>query len=298
MTAMKGSPCRNFFPVGSLRFNISKFFCRAAVLLLAAQTLIGSVRAADSADHTTGSRKLSIAAAANLVYVLDALNAAFRGKNQSVSINVALGASGSLVAQIRHGAPYDVFLSADRTYPQSLIDSGDADAKSLMTFAHGELVLWTNKPDLKLSTLDAVLRDPAVKKIAIANPQTAPYGRAAKQVLEHLGAWTTVQPRIVFGENIAQTAQFVETGNADIGFVALSLLMAPQMKSRGSQLRVSADWYDPLAQAAVLTRRGVNNDAARQYLAFLASDEARAILQKFGYSAPSHASPKRSSIVE
>lgn len=291
MIAMKGSPCRKFFPVGSLRFNIRKFLSRAAVVLFAAQTLISSVRAADSPDLRPKSRELSIAAAANLVYVLDALNAAFRVKNEGVNITVAVGASGSLVAQIRHGAPYDVFLSADLAYPQSLIATGDADAKSLITFALGELVLWTNKPDLKLSSLEAVLRDSSVKKIAIANPQTAPYGRAAKQVLEHLGVWTTAQPRMVFGENVAQTAQFVETGNADAGFVALSLVMAPQMKSRGSRLSISADWYDPLAQAAVLTRRGANNEAARQFLAFLVSDEARAILQKFGYSAPSHAQP-------
>lgn len=230
--------------------------------------------------------QVSIAAAANLVYALDALNAVFRQAAPEVSVTVATGASGNLVAQIKNGAPFDVFLSADLDYPRALMQGGRADARSLVTFATGRLVLWTTKPGVDLPSVVSVVRNPAVQKIAIANVDTAPYGRAAQQALEKLGAWAGAQPKLVIGENITQTAQFVETGNADTGFVALSLVLSPKLKDRGRWLEVDAGLHAPLEQGAVLTIRGAANPAAARYLAFLGSPAARKILQDYGYDVP------------
>jgi molybdate transport system substrate-binding protein len=245
-----------------------------ATLLLCALTV---VRAAEA---------VSVAAAANLVYALDALNAAFKQAEPNVTVTTATGASGNLVTQIKNGAPFDVFLSADLDFPQALIKAGQADAKTLATFATGRLVLWTTKPAVDLPSVAEAVRNPAVHKLAIANTDTAPYGRAAKQALEKIGAWAEVQPRLVVGENITQTTQFVETGNADAGFVALSAVLAPQLKGKGRWLEVPADLYAPLAQGAVLTTRGASNPAAARYLAFLQGPAARKILEDFGYTVP------------
>jgi molybdate transport system substrate-binding protein len=229
---------------------------------------------------------VSVAAAANFVYALDALNAGFQQTAPAASVTTATAASGSLVAQIRNGAPFDVFLSADLDYPRALIKAGQADASSLTTFATGRLVLWTTRPGLALDDLAATVRNPALKKLALANPATAPYGRAAQQALEKLGLWGVVQPKLVVGENVSQTAQFVDTGNADAGFVALSLLFAPNLRDKGRWLAVPEPLHEPLAHGAILTARGATNPAARRYLDFLGSPAARAILVRFGYDVP------------
>ena len=239
---------------------------------------LSGVRAAES---------VSVAAAANLVYALDALNAEFKKSAPDVAVTTATGASGGLVAQIKNGAPFDVFLSADLDYPRALVAANQADAKSLATFATGRLVLWSTRPGVEVKSVADTVRNPAVKKIAIANRDTAPYGRAAQQALEKLGVWTDAQPKLVVGENITQTAQFVETGNADIGFVALSLVLAPNLKERGRWLEVPAELYAPLDHGAVLTNRGAANPAARKYLEFLTSEAAKKILRAFGYGVPS-----------
>jgi len=236
---------------------------------------------------------VSVAAAANLVYALDALNAAFleienpKSKIENrTTLTATTAASGSLVVQIKNGAPFDVFLSADLDYPQALIQAGQADAKTLTTFATGRLVLWTTKPAIDVSDLAAAIKNPAVQKLAVANPTTAPYGRAALQALDHLGLAAVARPKIVTGENITQTAQFVETGHADAGFVALSLVLSPKLKDQGRWTEVPATLHAPLDQGAVLTHRGAANPAAARYLAFLASPTARAILTRFGYALP------------
>jgi molybdate transport system substrate-binding protein len=229
---------------------------------------------------------VSVAAAANLVYALDALNAQFKKASPHVTLTSTTGASGNLVAQIKNGAPFDVFLSADLDYPQALIDTGAADASSLLTFAIGQLVLWTAKPNLPVSDIAATVRNPAVQKLAIAHLKTAPYGRAAQQALEKLGVWDIAQPKLVTGENITQTSQFVETGNADAGFVALSIVLSPKLKNKGRWIEVPANLYAPLAQGVVLTKRGSTNPAAKRYLEFLRSDAAKKILSDFGYDVP------------
>ena len=245
-----------------------------------------AVGLAFAATASRGEETLSIAAAANLVHALDALNAEFARAVPGVAVTTATGSSGSLVAQIKNGAPFDLFLSADLDYPRALITAGLADGKSLAVFATGRLVLWTMRPGLNLESITEVVRDPAVKKIAIANLDTAPYGRAARQALEKLGAWSDAQPKLVIGENISQTAQFVATGNADLGFVALSLVLAPNLTEKGRWLAVPAERYAPLAHGAVLTMRGAANPAALKYLAFLRSAAARKVLEGFGYGVP------------
>jgi len=229
---------------------------------------------------------LSIGAAANLLYALDALDAAFEKENPGVALTTATGASGSLVAQIRNGAPFDLFLSADLDYPRRLAQSGDAVSASLTPFAFGRLVLWTTKPGLDLPSVAAAVRNPNVRKLAIANPETAPYGRAAREALGKLGLSEDAGPKLVLGENISQTAQFVETGNADAGFVAMSLVTSPKLMNRGRWIEVPATCYTLIAQGAILTRRGAANPAARDYLAFLGSPEARKILERYGYGVP------------
>ncbi len=249
----------------------------AALACLGGGGTLPAVRAADS---------VQIAAAADLVYCLDALHAAFTKAEPGAPLKVSTGSSGNFFAQIQNGAPYDVFLSADLRYPRELIAAGLADADSLTPYAIGRIVLWTTRPKLDLGTGLAVVRTDAVKRLAIANPDHAPYGRAAKQALEHDGSWEAVAPKLVLGENIAQTAQFVETGNVDAGVVALSLVLSPRLAGVGRYVEIPAAAHQPLEQGAVLTNRGAQNDAARRYLAFLKSKEARAIFDQFGFRLP------------
>jgi molybdate transport system substrate-binding protein len=247
-----------------------------------AWVLLGATIAAQA----VGAERVAVAAAANLVYVLDPLDAAFAQPDPGVTVTREIGASGNLVAQIAQGAPYDVFLSADLEFPRKLVATGAADGPSLVTFAVGQLVLWTLRSDLALTSIETVVRNPAVARIALANPRAAPYGRAAEEALAKLGLEAIARPKLVFGENISQTAQYVASGNVDAGFVALSLIRAPKLKERGRWLEIPSSLYTPLAQGAVLTRRGAANPAARRYLKFLQSPAARAILIHYGYALP------------
>ncbi|MGA3007836.1 MAG: molybdate ABC transporter substrate-binding protein [Opitutaceae bacterium] len=230
--------------------------------------------------------KLFIAAAANFAYVLDPLNAEFEKREPGTEVTVVTGSSGNLVAQIENGAPYDLFLSADMEFPAALIKAGYGEKASLTRFAVGRLVLWTIKPNVKLSSVDQAVRSPTVQKLAIANVKTAPYGRAAKEALVKLGVWAAAEPKIVMGDNITQTALFVQTGNADAGLVAMSLVLSPKLKSKGAWIEVPPELYAPLDHGAVITRRGQDNPAAKRYLAFLLSPEARRIFERFGYRIP------------
>src|SRR6185312_639016 len=170
-----------------------------------------------SASAGFGAEKVGVAAAANLTYVLEPLDAAFVRAHPEVAISPTLGASGNLLAQISNGAPFDVFLSADMDFPRKLIQAGGADAPSLRVFAIGKLALWTTRGGVDVSSVEAAVRSGQVRKLAVANPKTAPYGRAALETLAKLGLTEAAQPKIVTGENITQTAQFVSTGNADAG---------------------------------------------------------------------------------
>jgi len=231
---------------------------------------------------------VAVAAAANLTYAVSALNDEFSRSAPDTRVTVTLGSSGNLFAQITHGAPFDVFLSADTNYPRQLIDAQAAVPESLLVFATGRLVLWTARENLKLDDIAGAIRSPAVAKVAIAQPAIAPYGRAAVNALSHLGVYAVAEPKLVVGENIAQTAQFVETGNADCGFVALSLLSAGPLARIGRWVEVTPAEYGEVSldHAAVITEHGKSNAAAAGFVAFLRSPAAKRILESYGYRVP------------
>ncbi len=195
---------------------------------------------------------------------------------------LVFGSSGKFFAQINHGAPFDVFLSADQSKVQRLEQAGLAVAGSRFTYAVGALVLWSANDTLVDSRAE-VLNTGGFRHLALANPRLAPYGVAARQTMEKLGVLARLTPRFVMGENIAQTYQFVASGNAELGFVALSQVMRDGRIHRGSAWRVPADRHAPIRQDAVMLVRGKDNIAARALLDYLKSDAARSIIQAYGY---------------
>ena len=247
--------------------------------LLAVGWLVSLAGAAEAA------RAVVVAGASNLIQVLPALEEGFARAAPGVRVTTTTGASGALFAQIRNGAPFDVFLSADVEYPRQLVDAGFAEAGSQRTFATGVLALWTLRTDVDLSDWRAALRSPAVRTLALAQPRTAPYGRAAERLLERLGLGRPEAFRRVIGETVAQASQFVEIGGADVGLVALSVLRAPRRASPGRWIVVPAADHAPvtLEHGAVLTRRGAANPEARAFLDYLTGPEARRILEVHGY---------------
>ena len=234
-----------------------------------------------------GASELVVAAAADLSTVLKELGAGFE-KKTGVKVNLSFGASGALTQQIHNGAPFDLFFSADMDYPRQLITAGDADGTSLYQYAVGKLVLWVPAD----SSLDvehqgmSVLLDPSVKKIAIANPQHAPYGRAAVAALKHAGVYDRVSDRLVLGENVSQAAQFAESGNAQAGFVALAHAVAPGMRAKGKYWEVPVEFYPALAQGAVVLSRSQHKKEAAEFLEYAKSKEAAELLRKNGFTVP------------
>mgnify|MGYP000005694272 FL=1 len=202
---------------------------------------------------------------------------------------VAVGSTGALHAQIRHGAPFDVFLAGDTTTPAMLRAAGVGVEGYVFTYATGRLVLWSRDPTL-VDGEGAVLRSREWRRLAIANPALAPYGKAAIETLGRLGLIEQVRPRLVQGENIAQTLQFVASGNAQLGFVALSQVMQDGRMTAGSMWRVPREWHAAIAQDALLLQRGRDNPAAVAFLEFLRSARAREVMQRFGYEFPAEGS--------
>ena len=245
-----------------------------------------SLLATGVSNSVAASATVSVAAASDLVFCLEAVNREFTNSHQAVTVKTSTGSSGNFFAQIKNGAPFDVFLSADMSYPKELIKAGAAEEASLFPYAVGRIVLWTVRTNLSLTNGLLTVRDPVVKRIAIANPAHAPYGRAARAALQHAGLWDAVQPRLVLGENISQAAQFVQTGNADAGIIALSLVLSPKLTNTGRWIEVPPDTYPSLEQGAVLTTRAKDNAAARDYLKFLQSAKAREIFDRHGFRLP------------
>jgi molybdate transport system substrate-binding protein len=229
--------------------------------------------------------QLLIAAASDLAYCTDELAAAFHAEAPGAELKFSTGSSGNFFAQIRNGAPFDVFLSADTGYPAQLARLGAADGKTLAIYAIGQLALWTLDPQVDLAHGLAVLRAPGRGRLAIANPATAPYGRAARALLERDGLWDALQPRLVIGENIVQAAQFVQSGNAQLGMVSLSLLRSPRLAGVGRYI-VLPDAAGPIEQAAIVTAHGRDNALAARFVRFLASPAARAIFERHGFALP------------
>jgi molybdate transport system substrate-binding protein len=229
---------------------------------------------------------LLIAAASDLTYSIDDLAAAFRQQAPEAEIKISLGASGNFYAQIKNGAPFEVFLSADMDYPARLAREGAADPATLTPYAVGRLALWSLDPRFDLAQGMAVLRDPRLTRIAIANPDFAPYGRAAKAALEQQHLWEALKPKLVFGDNIAQTVQFIQTGNAQLGIVSLATLYAPRLHGVGSYYPIPEGGRAPIEQGAIVTNRGKANPLAARFVQFLGSATGRALLLRHGYGLP------------
>jgi molybdate transport system substrate-binding protein len=237
--------------------------------------------------HGVFAQEVRVAAAADLQFALKDLAGQFE-KQSGTHLALTFGSSGTFFAQIQNGAPFDLFLSADRDYPTNLESAGLTEPGSLLIYARGHLVVWAppgSKYDFESKGLGA-LQDSKIEKIAVANPEHAPYGRAAIAALKKAGLYETLQPKLVYGENISQTAQFVESGNAQAGLVAMSLTISPAMKD-GQRWEVPQDLYPPIEQAAVILKTAQNKDAARAFLEFLSSDKAWKTLHQYGFSTDS-----------
>ncbi|WP_213770874.1 molybdate ABC transporter substrate-binding protein [Bradyrhizobium sp. dw_78] len=219
----------------------------------------------------------NVAVAANFTEPAKEIAAAFKAKTGH-EVVLSFGASGQFYSQITQGAPFQVLLSADDARPKKLIDDGLAVPDSRFTYAIGKLVLWSKTPGLV--TGEETLKAATFAKLSICNPAAAPYGAAAMETMKSLKVLDTLQPKLVEGATITQAYQFVETGNAELGFVALSQLTGPET---GSRWLVPQELYSPIRQDAVLLKTGVSNEAATGFIAFLRSPEARAIIEKYGY---------------
>lgn len=228
---------------------------------------------------------LNVAVAANVQYAFDDLARSFTAET-GIALKPSYGASGKFAAQITHGAPFHVFLSADMKYPQALVQDGLA-LGPVMPYAYGSLVLWTLQP-LNLTDWPALLGSAAVRKIALPHPDTAPYGRAALEAMTTAGVPAAARAKLVYGESVAQANQFIRTGAAEVGFTAKSVVLAPEQHGRGRWLELPANSYAPIAQGAVVLKaaQGEEATAARRFLSFLGSAKARAILQAQGYRLP------------
>lgn len=228
---------------------------------------------------------LTVAVAPNVKYAFDNLAAEFK-KDTGIEVQGVFASSGKISSQVKSGAPFDVFLSADTEFPEILFKEGWAVTKP-QVYAYGVLVLWTTK-DFDLSKGLTLLADGKVQKIAIANPRLAPYGRAATQALESAKLSAAVEHKLVYGESIAQAAQYVDSGAADIGFTAKSLVIAPEMAGKGKWVEVPKAGYEPIAQAVVVLKHSAETQSenARKFVDFLFTPKARAIFEKYGYVLP------------
>lgn len=231
---------------------------------------------------------IRVAAAADLRFALDEIVAAWARAHPEAPVEPTYGSSGSFFAQIQQGAPFDLFFSADIDYPRRLAEAGLADGSTLRPYAVGQIVVWvpaSSPLDVEGKGL-AVLAEPAVRTVAIANPEHAPYGRAAMAALESLGLADVVRPKLVLGENVSQAAQFVDSGNADAGIIALSLAKAPTLSGRGRYAIVPLDAYPRIEQGAVVLAGSDRAATARAFLDFVLGPEGRRILDAYGFMLP------------
>lgn len=231
--------------------------------------------------------KILIAAAADLKFALDEIAAVFRQDHPDDTVEIVYGSSGKFFTQIQQNAPYDLYFSADIGFPKRLAVGGFA-ASEVKPYAVGRIVLWSTSLDASKLTLDK-LTAPSIKRIAMANPKHAPYGKRAEEALRSAGIWADVKAKLVYGENIAHTAQFVQTGNAQIGIIALSLALNPELARKGDHFLIPDSLYEPLEQGFIITRRAVDNALAEKFAAFMASPPARTVMTRYGFMLPEKA---------
>ncbi|MEI6069283.1 MAG: molybdate ABC transporter substrate-binding protein [Methylococcaceae bacterium] len=250
--------------------NFSLRFCLTVLLLAVSQSSFAATTL--------------VAVAANFSKPMTEIAAEFE-KSTGHSAKLSFGSSGKFVSQLENGGPFEVLLSADEKGPQKLVDDGLALENSRFVYALGKLVLWSAKPGY-VDDQEKILTTGGFKHLALADPKLAPYGAAAVEVLKKLGLFDKLQPLFVQGENIAQTLQFVSTGNAELGFVALSQVIENGKIASGSGWLIPSDYYAPIRQGAVLLKKGAENPAATALLDYLKSAQALAIIKKYGYDLP------------
>jgi molybdate transport system substrate-binding protein len=230
-----------------------------------------------------------VAAAADLRFAFNELVPLFQKSHPAHQLELIMGSSGKFMQQINNGAPFDIFFSADVSYPKQLVANGKA-LGPVTTYAVGRIVLWSAKVDASQLSLESLTR-PEFRKIAIAAPEHAPYGARAREALQHVGLWTQLQGKLVFGENISHTAQLIDSQAADVGIIALSLAMNDSLKTKGGYYLIPANSHQPLEQAFVITRYGQNNTAARALARFMGTPEARQVMQRHGFGTTAEARP-------
>jgi molybdate transport system substrate-binding protein len=234
------------------------------------------------AGYSQQSETVRIAAASDLKFALDSVVSLFRKSNPAVTIQVTYGSSGKLYEQIRNGAPFDIFFSADIDYPKYL-EEKKLTSSRIKIYGQGQLVLWSKKIDPSQEGMKALLRTD-VRTIAIANPQHAPYGKRAEESLKYYGIYDKVSQKLVLGENISQTAQFVKSGNADVGIVALSLALSkPMTEDQGHYFVIPKESYAKLDQGVVMLSNGATKKGAKQFSDFISDVAAVRILRYYGF---------------
>jgi molybdate transport system substrate-binding protein len=236
------------------------------------------------ATITVSAQKVNVAAAGNLRYVLEEIKEIYLKQNPKAKINLTFGSSGTLVQQIINGANFDFFMAADNEFPLKLKDKG-LTTGTMSTYAFGKLVIYSNTLDVKSKGLE-VFKNPTIKKIAVANPEIAPYGERTVELLKNQKLYEGLKPKIVFADNIAQAAQYAFTGNAEVGFIALSLALGPDMAGKGEYYVVPQNLYKPIEQACILIKTSTFNTEAAKFKKFVLSPATKAIWEKFGYQTP------------
>ena len=287
MPGCAGTPCRS-----ALRCATKRVCGRVAILACAAMLVSGCGGDASEpqsaprrADPAKPASRLRIAAAADLKFALVELVATFKEGHPDTIITLADGSSGSLFAQLTNEAPFDVFLSADVDYPRKLIEQGQGLKESEFEYATGHLVLWAAEGmpfDVEHDGIER-LRDEIVQRIAVANPRTAPYGRAAIEALKNLGVYVDVERRLVYGDNVAQTAQMVESGGADVGIISLSLALSPALRDKGQYWAIPGSAHPPIVQGGVVLRWAEDPELAKEFCRYLLGTEGREVLKRFGF---------------
>jgi molybdate transport system substrate-binding protein len=241
-------------------------------------------RPAQAADK----KLVRVAAAADLKFAMDEIRDAFQRQHPEIEVVVTYGSSGNFYSQLSNRAPFDMFLSADLDYPRRLIQQGFGLAESEFPYAVGSIVVWVQRAspiDVEKLGIQALL-DPAVRKIAVANPVHAPYGRAAEAAMQKLEVFEKVRDRLVYGENISQTAQFVESGAAEIGMISHSLAIAPALRDKGRYWEVPTDAYPPVEQGGVILSWAEDRAAADALRSFVLGEEGNLILSRYGFLPP------------
>ncbi|MEJ2614712.1 MAG: molybdate ABC transporter substrate-binding protein [Ignavibacteriaceae bacterium] len=234
-------------------------------------------------ENLYAQQRITIAVAANVQYAMEELKTEFK-KETGIDVSVVIGSSGQLTAQIKEGAPYDIFISADMKYPLSLYSHNDA-VDSPKVYAEGSLVIWTMRKGISFDKELKILLSDNVSRIAAANPRTAPYGIASIDAMKHLRIYEKIKDKLIFGESIASVNQFIYSKAVEAGFTSKSVVLSPKMKGKGKWIEVDHDAYKPIKQGCVILKYGYNNHKkeSKKFCDFLFSAKAKSILSNFGY---------------